>query len=340
MSDFFDLTADQQAHRLTILAQSQLAHWGDGAELVRLIKFRENAVFEVSLKGGQRGALRIHRQGYHSSASLQSELQWMDALTHRGLQVPYAIPTTRGDRFVEAQIPEARGAWLIDVLSWLDGHMLGEIGEPLALADHRTEPVFNSIGRTMAELHIASMAFSERGEQPRHHWDSSGFIGDDPLWGPFWELDALTEGQREFFNAVRSVLASDLASYARFDHNYGLIHADMVPENVLLDGDDIKLIDFDDAGYGWFVFDIVTALFWLQEEPQFELMRRSLLNGYQSVRPLSETDLDALPLFFALRSTTYMGWVHTRRNTETAQALTPMIIELAEHMCRQYMERR
>jgi len=57
-------------------------------------------------------------------------------------------------------------------------------------------------------------------------------------------------------------------------------------------------------------------------------MKNALLEGYQSVRPLTQKDLDALPLFMVLRATTYLGWVHTRKNTETAQELTPFIIEM------------
>ena len=49
-----------------------------------------------------------------------------------------------------------------------------------------------------------------------------------------------------------------------------MIHADLVPENVLVDGDSIRLIDFDDAGFGWHHFEIATALISSSRQAHFD----------------------------------------------------------------------
>ncbi len=64
------------------------------------------------------------------------------------------------------------------------------------------------------------------------------------------------------------------------------------------------------------------------------------LAGYQSARPLSLRDLKAMDLFYVARSLTYLGWVHTRSQTETAIELTPIMIEIAQNICSEYLSKR
>ena len=163
----------------------------------------------------------------------------------------------------------------------------------------------------------------------RHAWDHDGLVGDKPLWGEFWKLEALTDDQRRKLLEIKSAVSEALNAYGCDKDNFGLIHADLVPENVMIRDGAIQLIDFDDAGFGWHMFEIATALHWLKDEPQYELIESSVLAGYQQVRNLSARDLDALPLFFIARSLTYLGWVHTRSHTQTAVEMTPMIIDIA-----------
>ena len=340
MNTFFQLSADEQSARLTDLARNVLNEWGvDGCE-PRLIKYRENAVFEVTGPDGQRAALRVHRQGYHSHETLTLQLKWMSMLAENGLVVPTPIPANSGAITVDATGDGVPGTWKVDMLSWLDGRELGAVGEPLELDGRDVPALFHEIGKTMGTLHNLSTAWPERNTMVRHAWDKDGFVGDQPLWGEFWKVESLTPAQREFFLRVKDALAEDLEAYGQTSDNYGLIHADLVPENVMLSGDEVQVIDFDDAGFGWHMFEIVTAAFWLAEEPEFDSIQTALLDGYQSVRPLQQRDLDAMELFYAARSLTYMGWMHTRRNTETAIELTPVVIEIAEGICSDYLQNR
>jgi Ser/Thr protein kinase RdoA (MazF antagonist) len=113
-----------------------------------------------------------------------------------------------------------------------------------------------------------------------------------------------------------------------------MIHADFAPENLLVDGDRVRLIDFDDAGFGWHLFEIATSLYFILGEPFFDQARDALIRGYRTHRQLHDERLVLLPLFFLARGLSYVGWVHTRRETETAKELTPMLLaavcELAE----------
>ena len=77
----------------------------------------------------------------------------------------------------------------------------------------------------------------------------------------------------------------------------GLIHADLVRENVLVNGSDLYFIDFDDGGFGYRLFDVATALLKNRAEPNYADLQTALIDGYRSLRALDTTQLD---LFLAL----------------------------------------
>jgi Ser/Thr protein kinase RdoA (MazF antagonist) len=121
----------------------------------------------------------------------------------------------------------------------------------------------------------------------------------------------LTREDAFFLTSLRERLSEKLTAVSD-DLDYGLIHADIIRENVLVSESGIAIIDFDDCGFGWRLFDIATSLLRNRGEPHYPLIRRSLLEGYRSKRPLGEETLAHLPLFLLLRSLTYIGWVSAR----------------------------
>ena len=92
--------------------------------------------------------------------------------------------------------------------------------------------------------------------------------------------------------------------------DYGLVHADLVNENVLVNGPQVHFIDFDDSGFGYRLFDLATTLYKAVDEPDFPDLQAALLQGYATQRP--QLDLTLLPLFITLRSLTYLGWIAAR----------------------------
>ena len=340
MADFYQLDHDAQAHAMAELAAEALPHWGlQGSEL-DLIKYRENAVFRVTATGGDRFALRIHRHGYHSDDELRSELQWMAALDAAGIAVPALVPDTAGHLFrrVEATgVPEPRQ---VDLFEWVEGSQLGSVEGGLGDADSVARS-YHTIGGLAARLHNQAVQWRLPRGFTRHAWDVEGLVGEAPFWGRFWELEALSGEQRELLLAARQRVRRDLSAYADDPVNadrYSLIHADFVAENLLVCGDKVRLIDFDDAGFGWHLFELATALYFEMGEPHYREAYEALIAGYREHRPLPDGQLAYMPLFFMARSFTYLGWVHTRSETQTARELTPMLVERCCDLAREYLE--
>lgn len=308
------------------LVEKALTQWGFDGAAYELVAERENRVFRVD-HGGVTYALRLHRPGYCSEAELRSELQWMDAVGAGGLYVPAPVLSRKG---VFLHMIDGVA---VDVLSWLEGRPLGKTGVPLELDDR--EAKFRAIGREMARLHEISDSWTPPEGFTRRHWDRDGLLGDAPAWGRFWDNPTLSSDDRALLLRFRTVATYDLtAREAGLD--YGLIHADLVRENVMVDGDKVQLIDFDDSGFGFRLFDIATTLLRNRTEADYEAMVSALLNGYLSVRGL---DLAALDLFIALRACTYVGWIISRMHEEGATVRNARFVATARELTKAYISR-
>ena len=97
---------------------------------------------------------------------------------------------------------------------------------------------------------------------------------------------------------------------------------------MLIDSGTVRLIDFDDTGFGWRIFELATVLLKTRDEPEYPRIKQSLFEGYRNCRTLSAADEDSLPLFMMLRSFTYLGWWNERRYEPGMSAyIEPVVAE-------------
>ncbi|WP_419178611.1 homoserine kinase [Ensifer adhaerens] len=299
-------------HALDNRARQALVHWGVADQQPELLKYRENAVFRVRLADGRPAALRLHRAGYHSETALRSELQWMAALGDGGLAVPRPIAAADGRLLVALPDAGELAAQHVDVIGWVDGEPLGESGKRLSHSPGRLVEIFSSLGASMAEMHNLADRWTPPDGFWRAAWNGDGLIGERPIWGRFWDCEGLSAAPASALSNLRLDLRQRLAVMPTPARDFGLIHADLVRENVLVDATGVKFIDFDDAGYGYRLFDLATALLKNRREPAYEMIEAALIAGYRSSRSLTEEALAGLPLFLVLRSLTYIGWFAAR----------------------------
>jgi Ser/Thr protein kinase RdoA (MazF antagonist) len=300
-----------------------LCHWPLDAKTCELAAERENLVYRVVDSNGQAFALRVHRAGYRTASEIQSELQWMVELESGGVSVPRPLASKKGE-----YIAKVDGV-LVSVLTWLSGTPLGIVARPLILED-RTG-TFHRFGAAMAKMHDISDRWERPQDFSRPAWDLEGLTGALPSWGPYWENPALTDEQRKIVIAARDKARAAIQQHAL---DFGLIHADLVRENVLLDGRAVKFIDFDDSGTGYRLFEIATALLKNKQEPDYPALRSALLCGYRSLRPL---DTALLQPFLMLRAFSYLGWMIPRFNESGAALRNQRSLAASMALAREYL---
>lgn len=315
---------DPSSDDILSLAYESLKHWGLSGSL-SLIKERENSVYAFQGED-QRFALRVHRLGYHSDQALASEHLWVRELAKSGLRVPQAVPTLEGADFAVVATDSVTDPRQVDLMVWIEGEQIGSVES--GIGDAEIGKIYRTMGQVAAQVHNQATAWDVPSEFERHHWDVDGLLGEQPFWGQFWELGALTDAQRSLINDARIRLQSDLSAYGKTADNYSMIHADFAPENFMIHDGEVRVIDFDDAGFGWHLFELATALYFIQQERGFDEAKAGLIAGYREFRNLKDSEIALLPTFLAARSLTYLGWVHDRPDSETAKELSPMLVDM------------
>lgn len=277
------------------LAAEAASHWG--ASPLRLIRNRENAVFEVAMPE-RRAALRLHREGYQDDAAINSELWWCAALAKKGVSVPGALPAQDG-RFL-VTLSTGRKA---SVIEWVEGEALGEAGKPFDRPVEQIIAQHKSLGNLIAKFHSVTddLVLPEDFIRPR--WDKEGLVGENPFWGRFWQHPEATPAQRATLVAARKFLQDFLAAYTG---KIGPIHADVLRENILVNDNSLSLIDFDDSGFGYRLYDLGTVLSQNLYEPAYAQIRDALMQGYGTA------DTRAVEIFTLARTCASVGWTMPR----------------------------
>ncbi len=330
---FAELSNQEQVACLARLGSRALAAWDLPEARLDLIKYRENAVFRVTAADA-RYVLRVHRPDYRSDAEIRAEVAWMRALAESGISTPAVLPTREGDVLTVARaegVPEPRQC---DLLAWVEGEPLGTLEHGVALDDEALRRTYRTVGEIAARLH----AHAENWKRPegfvRPSWEAETLVGDTPTFGAFWELEELTDAQRRVLFQARDRTRERLRALGPPP---ALIHGDLIPDNLLTDGDQVRVIDFDDCGWSWLGFELATSLFALRAAPGFESAWAGWLEGYRAVQPFPEAELALMPTFFMARGLSYLGWPAGRREIEPMQKVVPFLARAITELAEEYL---
>ncbi|ARQ57181.1 homoserine kinase [Rhizobium sophoriradicis] len=208
-------------------------------------------------------------------ADLPFFLGLMQHLAARGLSCPLPLPRRDGALLGSLS---GRPAALI---SFLEGMWLRK-----PEAKHCRE-----VGRALAQMHVAGEGFELK--RP----NALSIDG----WRTLWEKSAARADEVEpgLQDEIRSEL-DFLAAAWPADLPAGVIHADLFPDNVFFLGDELSgLIDFYFACNDLLAYDVSICLnaWCFEKDCAYNITKgTAMLEGYQSVRPLSSEEIAALPV--------------------------------------------
>ncbi len=318
-----DLSRDEVLGRVGRVARRALARYDAPPDArVTLINVSENATFRVDgLDGGGAGAaiLRVHRLGYHSREAIASELAWLEALRRdAGVRTPAVLPAADGSRVVAVPDPgappggELRHCVMFEFLSGT---------EP---AEDRLVEDFEPLGALTARMHLHAREWTRPPGFTRFHWDYEAALGAVARWGRWQDGAGVDKEATAVLSRLDATLRDRLARFGRGPDRYGLIHADLRLANLLVDGTAggrPGVIDFDDCGFGWFLYDLGAAVSFIEHYPQVPEMIESWTRGYRSVRALPRQDEAEIWTFIMLRRLLLVAWIGSHTGVEIAREL-------------------
>ncbi|WP_294379114.1 phosphotransferase enzyme family protein [uncultured Clostridium sp.] len=300
------------------IANNALKNYGwKSTHKPELIVLSENATYMIKEKitGKKDGVLRISKPGYHTLEELQSELQWLQQINdYTPLQVANPIKGINGEYIQIVKGDDGDNYYCI-VCEYLTGKAPDE-GNIDAMKKQ-----FKYLGETTAYLHRQTEIWNGTKHLNRIEMNYDNMIGKYHIWGRWQDYPEMTAEAESLFTKVAAIIKKRLQRYGKNENNYGLIHGDLRLANLLIDGEQIKVIDFDDCSFGWHLSDLASALTFMEEKPFVADLINAWLYGYRSVLPFTDTDFEEIDTFIMLRRLQIMGWLGSHTHLENLEEL-------------------
>ena len=248
-----------------------------------------NEIYSVT-SGGQQYILRLSRQSRYGTFDEEAYRFELDLLGFwREHALPISYPVSRRDRDTLGAINAPEGKRYYALFSFAEGKIPSSLEKGQSYV----------LGETLAKLHLAANSFSS--PHARFHLDED-FLIDEPI-RRLGRLPQITKGDFEILEKLSGTLRHSIQSLARQQDKYGIIHGDFWWNNAHFIGNKATVFDFDFCGYGWRVYDIgslrgtAKAFGYNLEDGVID----AFMQGYQSIRKLTETELAAIAAFEKIR---------------------------------------
>lgn len=321
-----ELYASSYVEQLRNVVINSLAQWGfSPSASVSLLTVSENATFQIINADKTRYVVRVHRPHYHTQEEIESELLWIDSL--RAAQVvvtPKPIPLVNGGTI--AKFEQDGDSRHMVAFEFMPGE---EPSTETALSAG-----FRQLGAITAQLHNHTINWTLPERFTRKTWNFDTTIGASPHWGHWETCPELTPDDKELLSESVAIIKTKLDDFGCGPERFGLIHADLRLANLLADNDRLAVIDFDDCGFGWYVYDFASAISFIEEDPQVPELLQAWVSGYKDVAELSEADEKMIPIFIMLRRIMLTAWLNTHSETPTAHELGVGFIDGTLRMAR------
>jgi Ser/Thr protein kinase RdoA (MazF antagonist) len=293
---------------------------------VDLLNVSENATFLVPDSDAGPSVLRVHRLGYHTEQEIASELAWMDALrAEAGVRTPRVLAAADGRRVVT--VAERGGAARHCVrFEFLPGTepSTGPADGPASgtgPGGARANSHFADLGEITARMHRHARQWRRPAWFTRFHWDYAAAFGDRARWGRWQDGIGVGPPERQVLGRLADKLEARLAAFGTGPARYGLVHADTRLANLLVHEGSVSVIDFDDSGFSWYLYDLATSVSFFEHSPDVPGLVASWLEGYRRVGQLSAEDEAEIWTFILFRRLLLTAWIGSHRGVDIAAEL-------------------
>jgi Ser/Thr protein kinase RdoA (MazF antagonist) len=312
-----DMPLEQLLARLDALANGALGLWDmpEGAK-ARLINVSENATYLVEAPGGYKSILRVHRENYHTRRAIECELAWLEALDAGGVVITPGVYMGRdGQAIQEGRIDALDAPRFMVLFHFVEGTPPDESGDMTA--------GFEELGQIAARCHAHVLGWPKPGDFQRLTWDEEAVFGATPTWGNWRDAPEVTPEVAGVLEQVEATVRARLVAFGKAEDRFNLIHADMRLANLLEDASGTRLIDFDDCGWGWFLYDFAAAISFIEDDPRIPALKAAWVRGYRSVRLMSPAEEAEIDTFIMLRRMALLAWIGSHIEAPEPEALAP-----------------
>lgn len=278
-----DLDEAGQIAEVQKLVPGILAQYGIQASAIENVNHSFNSSFKITTINGDELALRINLASNKSSNEVLAEMQWLEQLSEEGsVLAPVPLRTTNNELLISTRFEQLETDTTAVLFNWIPGEEVGD--EPT------NEQLFD-LGQNMARLQIFAekLQFTAPAYLPTINRTLMNTEDNLRPSQPKQIHDKL------YGDILKGLELSDEV-YARLSKNQELlpIHADLHNGNAIQTKGKLAIIDFDDAGMGLPIQDLVISNYYIREDTERE---KHLKAGYASLLELpkiSDEDYEIL----------------------------------------------
>jgi len=221
----------------------------------------------------------------------------------------HGIPTAVPIQFDDGSLIADRDGMAWTLLPFIGGGMLDSDEESL-----------KRLGESMARLHQIPAA--------------DCFPDDYRMgWSLFKEMFVIADNTNSWTDFLVTLKKESATLQNQIPENLpqGVLHGDMFPDNVIGDGSVAAILDLEEAFIGPCAFDLVMAYVGFGWEDGVAIPERwtALLQGYESVRELTQEEMDSLPLLHRYATLSIAAWRYWKHvMTQPDEALEGRYLEM------------
>ena len=277
--------------------QRAIKPWDGAVSSIKLISDGINLVYRFE-RNSDVYYLRI------THAELRSEQELLAAITYQRHLFEHDVPVCE-------PIASMNGLWVECIRQGNElflAHVCREVpGNPIHF-DYSNLELYKHWGTVLGKLHQAAQKYIV-GKYNYTNWNKS-----------LEELHEYAPNESEALQNTLAEVTHFLNSRLQSRDCYGLTHGDHREGNVLTDGHQVHIIDFDLPSMNWFTEDVTRPFFdsIVHDKRNWQDKFKPYLEGYFSVMPANSLDLPALPKQIQMKCLEIYLWTKNNWNAETA----------------------
>jgi Ser/Thr protein kinase RdoA (MazF antagonist) len=196
---------------------------------------------------------------------------------------------------------------------------------------------FERLGDVTARMHGHARSWVQPEGFSRKRWDLDAMVGAQGFWGSWRDAIGLGSQGAVILESAVEFIRLRLERVGESPEVFGLVHADLRLANLLVDGTHLRIIDFDDCGFSWFLYDFATAVSFIEHEPIVPDLLRAWVRGYRKTLPLSAEAGAEIPTFVILRRILLTAWLASHAEIPFARELGASYTEGTVALARKLM---
>jgi Ser/Thr protein kinase RdoA (MazF antagonist) len=149
----------------------------------------------------------------------------------------------------------------------------------------------------------------------------------------------MTPERTALFDRTVGLIGIRLQKFGQEPERFGLIHCDMRLANLLIDGQVTKVIDFDDCGFSWLLYDCATTVSFFEHQPEVPRLIDCWVRGYRRVKELPAEDEQEIWTFVMLRRLLLVAWIGSHSETDLAKSMGDEYTASTVPLCEDYLSR-